>query len=82
MDQPVPLAGLNSPRETPNTHYMMSHWGQFPRLTTKVVPQFLDTINTSRKEANTSPMGVQQHIMIIYIIIYSKVTNTSTLPIN
>ena len=72
------LTGPTSPRETPNTHYMMLHWGLLPRLTTEVVPQGLDTIKTSRKEANTSPMGVQQHTMIIYIKISSEVTNTST----
>ena len=44
----------------------------------EVVTQGLDTINTSRKEENTSPMGVQQHTMIIYMIISSEVTNTST----
>ena len=69
------LIGSNSPRETPNTHYMMSHWGILPQLKKKVVSQGLDTINTS-------PMGVKQHTMIIYIIIYFKVTNTSTLHVN
>ena len=66
-------------REDPNTHYMMLHWGILPQLTTEVVPQGLDTIKTSHKEVNTSPMGVQQHTMIIYIIISSEVTNTSAL---
>ena len=31
--------GPTSPRETTITHYMMLHWGLFPRLTPKVVPQ-------------------------------------------
>ena len=44
----------------------------------EVVTQGLDTINTSHKEENTSPMGVQQHTMIIYMIISFEVTNTST----
>ena len=77
---PNTLIVSTSPKETPNTHYMMLYWGLFPRLTTKVVPEGLNTINTSRKEANTPPMGVQQHTMIIYIRIYSEVTNTSTVP--
>ena len=79
LGRPVSLTGLTYPRETPNTHYMMSHCGLFPRLTTEVATQGLDTINTSHKEENTSPMGLQQHTMIIYIIISSEVTNTSTL---
>ena len=65
--QPVPLAGQTSPRETPNTRYMMSQWGLLPLLTMEVEPQYVDTIKTSRKEVNTSPMGVEQHTMIIYI---------------
>ena len=44
----------------------------------EVVPQGPCIIITSRKEGNTSPMGEQQHTMIIYIIISSEVTNTST----
>ena len=72
------LIGPNSPREAPNTHYMMLHRGLFPRLTTEVVPQGLDTIKTSHKEENTCPMGVQKYTMIIHIIISSEVTNTST----
>ena len=48
------MTGLTSPKETPNTHYMMLHWGLLPPLTTKVVPQGLDTIKTSCKEVNTS----------------------------
>ena len=44
----------------------------------EVVHQGLDTINTSRKEENISPMWVQQHTMIIYIRISSKVTKIST----
>ena len=77
-DRPVPLAGLTSPIETPNTHYMMSHWGLLPRLTMEVVPQGLDTIKTSCNEVNSSPMGVQQHTMIVYIRISIEVTNIST----
>ena len=46
------LIGLTSPREAPNTHYMMLHWGLLFRLTTKVVPQVLYIIMTSRKEVN------------------------------
>ena len=48
----------------------------------ELVPQVLDTINTSHKEENAYPMGVIQHTMIIYIRISFKVTNTSTLPLN
>ena len=48
-----------SPRETPNTHYMMLQWGLFPRITMEIVPQGLYTIMTSQKEENTYPMGVQ-----------------------
>ena len=48
----------------------------------KVVPQGQDIITISHKEENTSPMGIQQHIMIIYIIISFEATNTSTLPLN
>ena len=70
------LTWSTSPRETPNTHYMMLHWGLLPQLTTEVVPQGIDTIKTSRKDVNTSPMGVQQHTMIIHIKIYFEVTNT------
>ena len=73
------LTGLSSPREAPNTHYMMLHLGIFPPLTMKVVPQGLNTIKTSCKGVNTSPMWVQQHTMIKYIRISSEVTNTSTL---
>ena len=58
---------------------MKLHWGLLPRLTTKVVLQGLDTIKTCHKEVKKSAMGVQQHTMIIYIIIYFEVTNTSTL---
>ena len=61
----VSLTGLTSPKETPNTQYMMLNWGLLPRLIMEVVPQCLDTINTSRKEVNTSLMGAQQHTMII-----------------
>ena len=60
----------------------MLHWRLFPQLTMNVVPQGLDTITTSRKEVNTYPMGVEQHIVIIYIRIYFTVTTTSTLPLN
>ena len=76
-ERPLTLTRPISPRETPNTHYMMLHWGLFPRLTTKVVPQGLYTIMPSRKEVNTYMMGVKQHTMIIYIIIYFELTNTS-----
>ena len=82
MGRPVSLKGPNYPRETPNTHYMMSHLGLLPQIKMEVVLQGIDTIMTSRKEENTFPMGVQQHIMIIYIRISSKVTITSTLPLN
>ena len=30
----VTLTGMTSPRETPNTHFMMLQWGLLPRLTT------------------------------------------------
>ena len=73
------LTGLTSPRETPNTHYMMLHWGLLLRLTTEVVPQGLHTIKTSRKGVNTFPTGVQQHTMLIQIRIFSEATNTSTI---
>ena len=76
--RPLTLTGPTSSRETPKIHYMMLHWGLLPWLTTEVVPQGLYTVMASRKEANTSSMGVQQHIVIIYIKIYFKVTNTST----
>ena len=59
------LTGPASPKEAPNTHYMMLHWGLLPRLTMDVVPQDLDTIKTFRKEVNMTPMRVHQHIMII-----------------
>ena len=36
--------GPTSPREITITYYMMLHWGLLTRLTTKVVPQDLDTI--------------------------------------
>ena len=72
------LTRPTSPKETPNTHSIMLNWGLFPRLTTKFVPQGIDTIKTSHKGVNTSPIGIQQHTMIIYIIISSQVTNTST----
>ena len=78
----VSLTRSTSPRETPNTHYMILHWGLLPRITTEVVPQGLDTIKTFHKEVNTSPIGVQQHTMIIYFRISFEVTNTSTLPLN
>ena len=44
----------------------------------EVVPEGIETIKTSCKGVNTSPMGVQQHKMIIYIKISPEVTNTST----
>ena len=50
--------------------------GLFPRLTTEVVPEGPYTITTSRREENTSTMGVKNHTMIVYIRIYSEVTNT------
>ena len=53
---------------------MMLQWGLLNRLTMKVVPQGIDTIKTSCKGVNKSLMGVQQHAMIIYIIIYFEVT--------
>ena len=65
------LIGMNSPKETPNTHYMMLHSRLFPWLIIELVPQGLDTIKTSLK-------GVQQHTIITYIRISSKFTNTST----
>ena len=71
------LTGLTSPKEAPNTHYMMLHWGPLPQLTTEFVPQGLDTIKMSCKGINTSPMGVQKHTMIIYIKISFEVTNTT-----
>ena len=64
--RPLTLTGMTSPRETPNTHCMMLHWGLFPRRTMEVVPQGLYTIMTSQKDLKTSVMGVQQHTMIIY----------------
>ena len=82
LNQPVTLRGPTSPRETPNTHYMMLYYGLLPRLTTEVVPQGLDTIKTSHKGVNTSLMGVQQHTMIIYIRISSEFINTLTLTLN
>ena len=45
----------------------------------EVVPQGPYTIMTFQKEENTSLMGVEQHTVIIYIRIYSEVTNTSTI---
>ena len=68
------LTGPNFPREVPNTNYMMLHWG--------IVPQALDIIKKSLEGVNTSPMGVQQHAMVIYIRISSEFINTSTLPLN
>ena len=41
--------GPTSPTETKITYYMMLHWGLLPRLTTKVLPQGIDTIWTSCK---------------------------------
>ena len=49
--------GHTSPRETTITYYMMLHWGLFPRLTIKVVPQGLETIQTSRKGVTHIPNG-------------------------
>ena len=45
--QPLTLTWPNWPRETPKIHYMMLHWGLFPRFTSNVVPQCLYTIITS-----------------------------------
>ena len=73
------LIGPTSPIDIANTHYMILQWVLFPRLTMEVVPQELDIIKTYQKGLNTSPMGAQQHTMIIYIRISSEVTNTSTL---
>ena len=64
--------GPTSPRETTIIYYMMLHWGLFPRITMEVVPKGLDIVKTSRKGVNTSPMGLQQHTMIIYIRISSE----------
>ena len=36
--------GPTSSTKTTSTYYMMLHWGLFPRLTTDLVPQGLDTI--------------------------------------
>ena len=47
----------------------------------ELVPQVLDTINTSHKEENAYPMGVIQHTMIIYIKISSEVINTSKISL-
>ena len=60
------LTGPNSPRETPKIHFIILNWGLLPRLTTEVEPQAPYIIMASRKEGNTSPMGLQQHAMIIY----------------
>ena len=68
----------NSPRKTPKIHFIILNWGLLPWLITEVVPQGPYTIMTSRKEGNTSPMRVQKHTMIIYIIIYYEVTNKIT----
>ena len=50
--------GPTSLRETIITYYMMLHWGLLPRLTTKVVPQDLDTIKTSHKGVRNIHNGV------------------------
>ena len=80
--KPLSRIGLTSPRENLKIHYMLVHWGLFPQLATEVVPQGIYTIMTSQKEINTYSMGVQQDTMIMHNIIYSEVTNTSTLPLN
>ena len=51
------LTRSTSPRETPNTHYMMLFWGLLSQLTMEVVPQGLDIINTSRKGGKHIPNG-------------------------
>ena len=56
LDPLIPPRDI-TPKEAPNTHCKMLHWGLLPRLTTEVVPQGLDAINTSHNEVNTSPMG-------------------------
>ena len=75
------LTRMTSQREAPNTHYMILYRGLLPQLTIEVLPQGLDIIKTSHKGANTSPMGEQQHTMIIHIRISSEVTNRSTEPV-
>ena len=57
---------------------MMFHWGLLLQLTMEVVLQGLYIIMASRKEVNRYSIGVQQHTMIIYIIISFEVTNTTT----
>ena len=51
------LTGSTSPRETPNTHYMMLFWGLLSQLTMEVVPQGLEKIYTSRKGVTHIPNG-------------------------
>ena len=70
LDPLIPPRDI-TPKEAPNTHCKMLHWGLLPRLTMEVVPQGIDTIKTPCKGVNTFPMGVQKYTMIIYIIISS-----------
>ena len=74
------LTRIISPRETLKVHYIILYWGLLPRCIIEVVPQGPYTIITSWNEGNTSPMGVQQHTMIMPIIISSEVTTTTTHP--
>ena len=39
--RPLTLTRSTSPRETPNTHYMILHWELFPRITMQVIPQVI-----------------------------------------
>ena len=79
---PLILTRLTSPRETPKAHYNILYPGLLPRLTTEVVPQGPYITMASRKEANTSSMGVQHDTMIIYIRMSFEVTITTALPLN
>ena len=67
LGQLLTLTGPTSPRETPKAHYIILYQGVFSQLTTKFVPQGPYKIMVSWKEGNTSPMGLQQYTMIIYI---------------
>ena len=55
--RPLTLTGPTYPRETTIIYYMMLYWGLLPRLTTKVVPQGIDTIYTSHKGVTYIPNG-------------------------
>ena len=69
------LTGLTSLRETPNTHYMILHWGLLPQLTMEVVPQGLDTIKKYRKEVkhiqwrynNILNLQIHQHMHTLFL---------------